>query len=178
MMDWKSQFGTWRRGFQKDMRVIRRDLQVCYVATHCNALQHSATHCSMLQTSCNTLHVRCRFQKDMHVIHRHSKVCYIATRCIILQHTATRCNTLQYTATHCVCVSALMKICTSYYNTLHVMVRLKGYDINTLQHTAPHCITLQHTARDGLASKGTLQHTVTHGSTLQHIATHCNCRNG
>ena len=63
----------------------RRHWYTLHIATHCNALQHTATH----STHCNTLQ-----RTAAHMQHT-------ATHCHALPRTAIRYNTLQRTATHC-----------------------------------------------------------------------------
>ena len=56
------------------------------LATHCNALQHTATHCNTLQ------HTAPHFRDVSSTP---------STHCNALQHTATHCTTLHRTAMHC-----------------------------------------------------------------------------
>ena len=121
--------------------------QVWVVATHCNALQHTAKQCNAAQRSATRCNIVQRAMGDWSLAKEpYKKRRYSAEetynfkepgtldseelglcfrRCVLLQHTATRCNTLQHTATQC-CAD----VCCC----------------NTLQHTATRCNKLQHAA--------------------------------
>ena len=132
-------------------------VHIC-IATHCNALQHTATHCHALP---------------------HTK-----TQCNPMQHTATYGNTPQHTASCCSTLSCVLQLAAAH---CLVRLNLNPHDANMehvhtathLQHTVVHCNTLQHTAMCyiryiTLPDTATYRFTLSHTNKLPHNATICN----
>jgi len=112
----------------------RKGKTLKHIATHCNALRHTATHL---------------VPQPPHIPSA-ATATGKAKQCNTLQHTATHCTALQYNALHRAAIHCI---------TLHHTLRCHLHTYwQAKQHTSPHCNTLQRAA----THCNRLQHPATH----------------
>jgi len=148
-------------------KLLVQHIAVCYIATHCNTLQHMAPRCDTLQHTaahCHTLPHTTGASYSCNTLQRTE---HTATHYASLRHSATHCHTMQHTATsatHCTLphTTGTCYPCNTSQHTEHTATHCAS-----LRHTAPHCCTLPHTPGIVLVVSIVSRHT------LQSVAVCC-----